>query len=601
MAYGELTEGVGYTILIVVLLFFFLIALTAAGYIPLCGCSLESRFGKFVISSAAAVPEKSASGEVADGGGVTTVASEVAGADFYLSARNSAGPWTIAMSYFASGMGAWVVYGSTEMGATKGVGWLGVIGYSAASGFPALIVAAIGPRVRRISGEKAFSTADFCYTRYGRTMQFITSGISIFYMWIYLVSELTSIGNIYGLVVAASGGVTYAVTVAVIIVVVTVTYTSIAGLPASIVTDKFQAIMMGCLVVLITIAVTGYSENHVTKEEYAYASQWTAEGFYALVTLFVAIACAEMFNQGTWQRVWAAESVSSMRKGFAIGSVMVFLLMFFFGLMAVIAYANDAAAYESYQKLAYLSFFDLLERLPVAWHILVLVLVTSLAASSIDTLQNALASVFSKDMVAFGAVREKNMGKWIARVIIVVLNIPAIIVAAKQFSVLSLFLVADLVCATAVLPVFLGLITEPFLFGMIPPPTEVGAVLGTVCGFATVLIYGAVRQKLGIWDGKVTNWAGEVVAEGTWSYFWLPTGGLCALCGTAAMWTFIATVLSGGFFTLLFTVLHVAVVGEEKARRPIMWSCFGDGGGGFMRDDLKKIDPPEESGKEIEA
>eukprot|EP00588_Corethron_pennatum_P015354 CAMPEP_0194281548 /NCGR_PEP_ID=MMETSP0169-20130528/20933_1 /TAXON_ID=218684 /ORGANISM="Corethron pennatum, Strain L29A3" /LENGTH=600 /DNA_ID=CAMNT_0039026629 /DNA_START=117 /DNA_END=1919 /DNA_ORIENTATION=- len=600
MAYGDLNEGVGYAILIVVLLFFFLIALTAAGYIPLCGCSPKSRFGKFVISSAAAVPEKSAAGEVAEGGAVTTVASEVAGADFYLSARNSAGPWTIAMSYFASGMGAWVVYGSTELGATKGVGWLGVIGYSAASGFPALIVAAIGPRVRRISGEKAFSTADFCYTRYGRTMQFITSGISIFYMWIYLVSELTSIGNIYTLV-ASNGGVSYAVIVAVIIVVVTVTYTSIAGLPASIVTDKFQAIMMGCLVVLITIALTAYKENHVTKEEYAYASQWTAEGFYALVTLFVAIACAEMFNQGTWQRVWAAESVSSMRKGFAMGSVMVFFLMFFFGLMAVIAYANDAAAYDSFEKLAYLSFFDLLKPLPVVWHVFVLVLVTSLAASSIDTLQNALASVFSKDIVTSGAVRENNMGKWIARLIIVVLNIPAIVVAAKQFSVLSLFLVADLVCATAVLPVFLGLITEPFLFGMIPPPTEVGAVLGTVCGFATVLVYGAVRQALGIWDGKVYNWMGEVVAEGTWSYFWLPTGGICALCGTAAMWTFIATVLSGGFFTLLFSFLHVAVVGEEKARRPIMWSCFGDGGGGFMRDESKKIDPPEDLGKEIEA
>ena len=35
--------------------------------------------------------------------------------DHFLSARNSA-PWsTIAVSYFASGMGAWIVYGTTEM------------------------------------------------------------------------------------------------------------------------------------------------------------------------------------------------------------------------------------------------------------------------------------------------------------------------------------------------------------------------------------------------------------------------------------------------------------------------------------------------------
>jgi len=42
-------------------------------------------------------------------------------------------------------MGAWVFYGSTEMGATPQLSWLGVIGYSAASGFPAIIFCLIGP------------------------------------------------------------------------------------------------------------------------------------------------------------------------------------------------------------------------------------------------------------------------------------------------------------------------------------------------------------------------------------------------------------------------------------------------------------------------
>jgi SSS family solute:Na+ symporter len=45
---------------------------------------------------------------------------EVHSADYFLSARNSAGPFAIAMSFFAGGMGAWVVYGTTEMGANPG-------------------------------------------------------------------------------------------------------------------------------------------------------------------------------------------------------------------------------------------------------------------------------------------------------------------------------------------------------------------------------------------------------------------------------------------------------------------------------------------------
>lgn len=52
---------------------------------------------------------------------------------------------------------------------------------------------------------------------------------------------------------------------------------------------------------------------------------------------------------GTWQRVWAAKSTGDMRKGFAIGSFLVFLLMMFFGIMGMLAYANDPEAYNTYQ------------------------------------------------------------------------------------------------------------------------------------------------------------------------------------------------------------------------------------------------------------
>lgn len=83
-------------------------------------------------------------------------------------------------------MGAWVVYGSTEMGANPSLSWLGVIGYSGGSAFPALIVCAIGPKVRAITGEKAFATTDFGLVRYGRLMQFSIAAISVFYMFIFM-------------------------------------------------------------------------------------------------------------------------------------------------------------------------------------------------------------------------------------------------------------------------------------------------------------------------------------------------------------------------------------------------------------------------------
>ena len=87
----------------------------------------------------------------------------------------------IGLSFFASGMGAWVVYGSTEMGANPALSWFGVIGYSAASACPALIVCMIGPRIRSFTGEKAFCATDYGLARYGRVMQFAIGCISVFY------------------------------------------------------------------------------------------------------------------------------------------------------------------------------------------------------------------------------------------------------------------------------------------------------------------------------------------------------------------------------------------------------------------------------------
>uniref|UniRef100_A0A7S0C5M4 BTB domain-containing protein n=1 Tax=Proboscia inermis TaxID=420281 RepID=A0A7S0C5M4_9STRA len=74
----------------------------------------------------------------------------------------------------------------------------------------------------------------------------------------------------------------------------------------------------------------------------------------------------------------------------------------------------------------------------------------------------------------------------------VLVNIPAVILASKGISVLTLFLVADLVCATATLPVFLGLITKDI--GPIPAPTELGAFLGVWSGIGTVLYMDKIGQ-----------------------------------------------------------------------------------------------------------
>jgi solute:Na+ symporter, SSS family len=214
------------------------------------------------------------------------------------------------------------------------------------------------------------------------------------------------------------------------------------------------------------------------------------------------------------------------------------------------AYSNDPDSYDNYTKLAYLSFFDLLYPLGVGWQIITLILVTALAANSIDSLQNAMMSLFSGDLIRMG-----YNPQCLARSVMVVINFPAIILAAHKFDVIELFLVADLVCASSVFPVFLGLQRKDY--GLLIAPTELGAFLGCVSGIVTVLVNSAINGNPG----------------GVWEYFWLRNNAICAVCGTKTMITFIITPLVSLVMTYVFSWMDVLVRGD-RAREPIFTLPF---------------------------
>mmetsp|Transcript_23873 Transcript_23873/g.73502 ORF Transcript_23873/g.73502 Transcript_23873/m.73502 type:complete len:593 (+) Transcript_23873:199-1977(+) len=494
--------------------------------------------------------------------------------DDYLSARGSAPWYAIGLSFFASGMGAWIVYGTTEMGATRALSWWGVVGYSTASAFPALALCWLGPKVKaKVGKDVGFSATDFARKRYGRLMHLHVSAVSCFYMYIYVVAELTSIGNVYATLVGkdieGNESQSYTTRVAIAVALATWSYTAIGGLPASILTDKLQGVVIAAVVVVLLFATTTLKRNEVSKSEFDDATGWFSKGFEALVTLYIAISSAELFNQGTWQRVFAAKTDQDLRLGFLLGALAVTLVMMFFGVMGMIALANDPEAYASFQKLAYLAFFDLLLPLPRVWHFLTLALLTTLAASSVDTLQNGLAAVLSQDLV-----KHRLSPNW-SRLVVIGFNVAAVVQASDRFEIIPLFLVADLVCATAVGPLFLGLIDQDIsLFGgvvVVAAPTELGAFLGCLSGLAAVMVNGAIN------DVNVARnpYSGKVYERNSnLAYFWLTntkadgTPYECALCGSKTMHTFIVVPLVATLATLLFSKLDL-FLGGGRARNPI--------------------------------
>ena len=88
-------------------------------------------------------------------------------------------------------------------------------------------------------------------------------------------------------------------------------------------------------------------------------------------------------------------------------------------------------------------------------HFLLLVFALMLAMSTLDTLVNGIASSLATDMAGMGVSRGALMLQ--ARAVTAVIAVPAIIVASQGFSVLYVFLIADLLGAAIAAPMLVGL------------------------------------------------------------------------------------------------------------------------------------------------
>lgn len=495
----------------------------------------------------------------------------------WLSAKNSL-PWQqVGMSYFAGGMGAWVYYGSTEMGANTRLSWWGVLGYSLASAIPAIVMIYIAPAIKDFVGDKnGFSVTDFALTRFGRTTQLVTAFMSTMYLFIYLCAEITTIGNVAVLFCGESDEYTRKAVLATLCVI-TLTYTMLCGLPASVVTDRLQGIMISGFMIFFTILVL--AKNRVSASAMKAASKSTTSGFTVMVTLIIAILAAELFNAGQWQRVYAAKSTQDLRKGLAFGAALIFVVMWFFGVLGVIAAAKYADDFANYEKFHYLAYFYLAENLAKGWHVLILIFATALCVSSVDSIQNGLTSVLYRDILNYGIPVNS------VRVICAALNVGAIFVAIDKIDVLSLFLMVDLVCALAAPALYLGLIRKD-INKYIVAPTELGALMGVVSASIAVIVQGAVLDLDGAWTdvyGSVhsTKAAADVYppsvhrAWGPFGNFWLPDGttieggGLQAFGGERTLLTFILATVFSTFGTMFFSWLDIYFRGE-RARKPLI-------------------------------
>ncbi|MFQ6012148.1 MAG: sodium:proline symporter [Thermoplasmata archaeon] len=382
--------------------------------------------------------------------GLVLTRGQVRNVEDFITARNSMGLHTATATFIATVMGSWILFSPAEAGVLWG--FPAILGYGIGSAIPLVIYYFIGPRVRRLA-PKGHSVTELSLARYGPGMYALVLFVTLFYMFIFLAAELTAISLVFNLLT----GIPFYVP-ALLVGLATVAYTAYGGIRASVLTDSLQTLVILPLMAVAflgaTLALGGpeviYGRIVSTTPDLLRFD--SLPGIYFALFVAIAITGANVFNQGYWQRFYTSRNERVLRRGLAVAAFAVIPMVVLAGLFGIVSAGYGLADVPS------AAFFSLVVATFPAWVVLVLfVLVLALIMSTMDSLLNGVASIFAADLPRLGLRMPSRRLLAVARVVTLLLALAAIAIASFGFSVLLLFLVADLVCAAAAFPTLYGL------------------------------------------------------------------------------------------------------------------------------------------------
>ena len=393
------------------------------------------------------------------------------GLNNYLTANRNLGFFPLSTSLVASALGAWILFGPASAATWGGIG--AVIGYALGTAFPMIFLIYLGKKIRS-EFPKGSTLIEFLRKRFRKSLFKLILLMTIFYMFVFLCAEVTAVSILINYISGTSLWVT-----ASIILIATLTYTLYGGLRASIFTDIVQSVIILVLFlisVVYLISFTGdqFSFGFIEKKNSHLLSNSYVLNYTAGLTFFIAVAATNLFHQGNWQRVYAAKNNEILKKSLLISFFVIIPIVFFMGFTGLVAVSVDSNVIPD------LGFFSLLLKNQTEFlSIIIIILGLSLTISTVDTLVNAISSLVIVDAKSIFNFSKNTDYLKISKYFIIFLSFVVFIVASRGFSVLYLFLLADLFCCAFVLTVFYSFFNKQ----LNEKTAYISIILGLIGGF----------------------------------------------------------------------------------------------------------------------
>lgn len=231
-------------------------------------------------------------------------------------------------------------------------------------------------------------------------------------------------------------------------------------------------------------------------------------GWQLVYILPVAISTNVFFLSGFWMRTFASKTDKDLIIGTSIATVAIACILTLVGVTGLLAAWTGAWPGDPPQG-GSIAFFLLLEQLP-AWVVgIVLVMTVSLSTAAFDSLQSAMVSTGSNDIF------RNKLNFWWIRLAVVLIIFPVVVVALKSPSVLRIYLISDLVSASSIPILVIGLNDKCYWW------RGFEVVIGGLGGLLTVFIFGT------IYHGNAQDGANLLLLQNglyadDWSAFGIP-------------------------------------------------------------------------------
>ena len=365
----------------------------------------------------------------------------------YIVGDRNESTFSLTASLTASALGAWILFGPSSAATWGGIG--AVIGYALGTAVPMLLLYNFGPKIRK-EFPNGLTLTEFIKKRFGLGVLKISLFLILFYLTIFLIAEVTAIASLLKFISQIPLWITAGVTL-----IICLLYILRGGFELSIITDKYQfgfiVIIILASVFLILGNINISSIELIKKNSPNLIDKNYMPNYTAGLTFFIAVAATNLFHQGNWQRVFAAKNNSILKSSLIYSSIIIFFIVFWMGYSGLISYSLNSKVIPD------LAFFDLvLNEKSSLIIIAILILAMSLTLSTIDTLINAISSLI---IVNGDQINKRLRGKEVkgkANIIILLLSVLVFVLASKGYSILYLFLLADLLCCAAVVTIFYG-------------------------------------------------------------------------------------------------------------------------------------------------